>query len=78
MMDTGCCGMAGAFGYQKSHYRLSMEIGRPLFDRINAADSRTLIAATGTSCRQQIKDGTGRTALHPVQILYEALKDKTL
>ena len=76
MMDTSCCGMAGAFGYQKSHYRLSMEIGRPLFDRINAADSRTLIAATGTSCRQQIKDGTGRTALHPVQILYEALDPK--
>ncbi len=78
MLDTGCCGMAGAFGYQKRHYALSMKIGQPLFDRIGATDKYTLIAAPGTSCRQQIKDGTGHTALHPVQILYNALKHKPL
>lgn len=74
-LPTGCCGMAGAFGYEKEHYHLSMEIGaQKLFPLVNAADSKTIISAPGTSCRQQILDGTGRIAKHPIVVLREALK----
>jgi FAD/FMN-containing dehydrogenase/Fe-S oxidoreductase len=73
-IPSGCCGMAGAFGYEKEHYELSMKIGEMvLFPAVRAADSETVIAAAGTSCRNQILDGTGRRAYHPVEILYEAL-----
>ena len=72
---SGCCGMAGSFGYEKEHYEVSMKIGEMvLFPAVREANSETLIAAPGTSCRHQIKDGTGKTALHPVEILYDALK----
>jgi FAD/FMN-containing dehydrogenase/Fe-S oxidoreductase len=74
-IPSGCCGMAGSFGYEKEHYELSMKIGEMvLFPSVRAASDDTLIAAPGTSCRHQIKDGTGRTAKHPVEVLYEALK----
>jgi FAD/FMN-containing dehydrogenase/Fe-S oxidoreductase len=74
IIPSGCCGMAGAYGYYKSHYQMSMDIGEEiLFPAIRATNEEELIAAPGTSCRQQIKDGTGRTALHPVEILYRAL-----
>lgn len=74
-IPSGCCGMAGSFGYEKEHYEVSMKIGEMvLFPAIREAGSETLIAAPGTSCRHQIKDGTGRKALHPVEILYDALK----
>jgi FAD/FMN-containing dehydrogenase/Fe-S oxidoreductase len=74
-IPSGCCGMAGSFGYEKEHYEVSMKIGEMvLFPAVRNADSETLISAPGTSCRHQIKDGTGRTALHPIEILYEALK----
>jgi Fe-S oxidoreductase len=70
----GCCGMAGAFGYEKEHYELSMKIGEMmLFPAVRSASEETVIAAPGTSCRHHIKDGTGRTALHPVEILWDAL-----
>lgn len=73
-LNTGCCGMAGAFGYEKEHYDLSMKIGGlALFPAVQAADRHTIIAAPGTSCRQQIFDGTGRRALHPVEVLMQAL-----
>jgi Fe-S oxidoreductase len=73
-IPTGCCGMAGSFGYEKEHYELSNIIGEMvLFPEVRNADKYTVIAAPGTSCRHHIKDGTGRTALHPVEILYEAL-----
>ncbi len=76
-LKTGCCGMAGSFGYEKEHYNLSMKVGDlVLFPAIRALNQDTLIAAPGTSCRHQIKDGTGRKALHPVEILYEALVKK--
>jgi Fe-S oxidoreductase len=66
--------MAGSFGYEKEHYDISMKIGRQrLFPAINKTTSAILIAANGTSCRHQIKDGTGREALHPVTILRHAL-----
>jgi len=75
-IPSGCCGMAGAFGYEKEHQELSMKIGEMvLFPAVRAADKDTLIAAPGTSCRHQIEDGTGRKALHPAEILYAALKN---
>lgn len=73
-IPSGCCGMAGAFGYEKEHYELSMKIGEMvLFPAVRAAENDTIIAASGTSCRNQIFDGTGRKACHPVEIMYEAL-----
>jgi Fe-S oxidoreductase len=66
----GCCGMAGAFGYEKEHYELSMACGEDrLFPAVRAASPETIIAAAGTSCRQQILEGTGRRAIHPIVIL---------
>jgi Fe-S oxidoreductase len=73
-IPSGCCGMAGSFGYEREHFELSMQIGElVLFPAVRAAASDVIIAAPGTSCRHQIKDGTGRTALHPVEILHAAL-----
>ena len=75
-IPSGCCGMAGAFGFEKEHYDLSMKIGEMvLFPAVREAPADTLISAPGTSCRQQIKDGTGREALHPIEIMYAALKN---
>jgi len=74
LIPSGCCGMAGSFGYEKEHYEVSMQIGEMvLFPEVRNASESTLIAATGTSCRHQIADGTGRKAKHPVEILFEAL-----
>ncbi len=74
MIPSGCCGMAGSFGYEQEHYELSMQIGEMvLFPAIRKSDDQVIIAAPGTSCRHQIKDGTGRTAFHPIEILYQAL-----
>jgi Fe-S oxidoreductase len=74
VIPSGCCGMAGSFGYEKEHYDLSMQIGElVLLPAVRKADTNTLIAAPGTSCRHQVKDGTGRKALHPVEILWEAI-----
>lgn len=76
-IPSGCCGMAGSFGYEKEHYELSMKIGEMvLFPAVRQAEKNTIIAAPGTSCRHQIKDGTGTRAFHPVEILYEALTGK--
>jgi Fe-S oxidoreductase len=73
-IPSGCCGMAGSFGYEKEHYDLSNLIGEMvLFPEVRNAGPDTIIAAPSTSCRHHIKDGTGRTALHPVEILYAAL-----
>ena len=73
-IDAGCCGMAGAFGYEKEHYELSQQIGEDrLFPTLRTIDSNALVAASGTSCRHQIKDGLNKTALHPIEILYNAL-----
>ena len=71
---SGCCGMAGAFGYEKEHYDISMQIGELiLFPEVRKSNMDTLISAPGTSCRHQIKDGTGQDAFHPVEVLFEAL-----
>ena len=74
ILNTGCCGMAGSFGYEKEHYAVSMQVGEDtLFPKIRKTATDTLIAAAGTSCRHQIMDGTKRVAKHPVSILKEAL-----
>ena len=74
VIPSGCCGMAGSFGYEKEHYDLSMKIGElVLFPAVRNRSEGTLIAAAGTSCRHQVKDGTGVKALHPVEILWNAL-----
>jgi len=73
-IPSGCCGMAGSFGYEKEHFELSMKVGElVLFPAVREAEPEILISAPGTSCRHQIHDGTGKEALHPVEILYNAL-----
>ena len=73
-IPSGCCGMAGSFGYEKEHYDVSMKIGEMvLFPSVRKYASTCTVASPGTSCRHQIKDGTGEKALHPVEILLEAL-----
>ncbi|HEV2483319.1 MAG TPA: FAD-linked oxidase C-terminal domain-containing protein [Puia sp.] len=73
-LPTGCCGMAGSFGYEKEHYDVSMKIGGlVLFPSIEKEPETTIIAAAGTSCRHQIKDGVHRKAQHPAEILFDAL-----
>ncbi len=76
MIPSGCCGMAGSFGYEKEHYDVSMQVGElVLFPTVRKQPQEVIIAAPGTSCRHQIKDGTERDALHPVEILYDALRN---
>ncbi len=79
VIPSSCCGMAGSFGYEKDHYETSMAIGEMvLFPAVRAAsrNKTPLVAAPGTSCRHQIKDGTGVTAKHPIEILYTYCKNK--
>ena len=78
VIPSGCCGMAGSFGYEKEHYATSMTIGEMvLFPAVRkamaATEGRTIVTAPGTSCRHQIQDGTGIQAHHPIEILYNAL-----
>ncbi|PPL03890.1 FAD-binding and (Fe-S)-binding domain-containing protein [Parapedobacter indicus] len=74
-IPSGCCGMAGSFGYEKEHYEVSMKVGElVLLPTVRNTSEDVLIAAPGTSCRHQIKDGVGRRAYHPVEILWEALR----
>lgn len=66
--------MAGSFGYEKEHYNTSMKAGElALFPAVRKCEESDIVCAPGTSCRHQIKDGTGREALHPAEILFEAL-----
>lgn len=75
LIAAGCCGMAGSFGYEKEHYDVSMQIAElALLPAVRQAAADAIIAAPGTSCRHQIFDGTGRKALHPVEVLWEAVK----
>ena len=75
VIPSGCCGMAGSFGYEKEHYATSMAIGEMvLFPAVRGAGPDAIVAAPGTSCRQQILDGTGIRAKHPVEVLYDCLK----
>jgi len=74
-IPSGCCGMAGSFGYEREHYNLSRQIGElALLPAVReAAASGRVIAAAGTSCRGQILDGTGRRALHPIEVVASRL-----
>lgn len=74
VIPSGCCGMAGSFGYEAEHYDISMKIGESvLFPYVRSAKPQMIIAAAGTSCRHQIWDGTKRKAFHPVEILNKAV-----
>ena len=74
IIPSGCCGMAGSFGYEKEHYEVSMKVGeQTLFPAVRKASNDTIIIANGTSCRHQIKDGTARVAVHPITVMYNAL-----
>lgn len=76
-IDSGCCGMAGSFGYEANHYELSMKVGElVLFPKLRESSDEVLIAAPGTSCRHQIADGVGRSALHPATLLARKLKSE--
>ncbi len=73
-IKSGCCGMAGSFGYEKEHYELSMQIGElNLFPAVRKTTTEEIIAASGTSCRHHIEDGIGRKVLHPVEIMWDAV-----
>jgi Fe-S oxidoreductase len=75
LIPSGCCGMAGSFGYEKEHYDVSTKIGElVLFPAIRELNDEILVAASGTSCRHQIHDGTDKKSFHPAEILYNALK----
>lgn len=74
IIPSGCCGMAGSFGYEKEHYDISMKIGETtLFPYLRAQEGEFTVAASGTSCRHQIHDGVAMQAKHPVEIFYDAL-----
>ena len=74
VIDSGCCGMAGAFGYQARHYQVSMKMAElDLLPTVRAVDNETLVIANGTSCRHQIADGAQREALHIARVLQQAL-----
>jgi len=78
ILDTGCCGMAGAFGYEKEHYKISMQVGEDsVFPAIRNLSNDEICVAAGTSCRHQILDGTKRSTLHPASVLKMALKNPT-
>jgi FAD/FMN-containing dehydrogenase/Fe-S oxidoreductase len=75
VIPSGCCGMAGSFGYEKEHYEVSMKVAElVLLPELRKTAAETLVAAPGTSCRHQIKDGLARNSYHPTEILYAALK----
>ena len=75
VLDAGCCGMAGSFGFEREHYELSMKVGSlRLFPAVTAAEQDALVAATGVSCRQQIAHGAGRVAQHPITLLHSTVR----
>jgi Fe-S oxidoreductase len=74
LINAGCCGMAGSFGFEKEHYQVSMDIGEyALFPAVNAKGPEWEVAVMGVSCRQQIEHGTGRPARHLVELLRDSL-----
>jgi Fe-S oxidoreductase len=73
VLDTGCCGMAGSFGFEREHYDLSVQVASLELLPALAAAPEALVVAPGTSCRHQIRDLTGRRALHPLELLEEQL-----
>jgi Fe-S oxidoreductase len=78
VLDAGCCGMAGSFGYEHDHYDLSVQIANLALVPALKAEPDATVAATGTSCRHQIRDLTGRRALHPLEVIAEAMGDRSM
>jgi Fe-S oxidoreductase len=77
LIDAGCCGMAGTFGYETEHYELSQKIGAlQLFPYINKLTGKTLLAATGAACRMQIEQGTGEAVAHPIVLINQAIMNR--
>lgn len=77
VIPSGCCGMAGSFGFEAKHYDMSINIGNQiLFPAILKANNETIISAPGTSCREHIKHSTDRNVLHPIEVLWRARKGK--
>ena len=75
LIPSGCCGMAGSFGYEKEHFELSQQVGNlVLFPTIEKASSTTTIVATGISCRHQIADATTKRAVHSTEVLWAAIR----
>jgi Fe-S oxidoreductase len=75
-LDTGCCGMAGSFGYEAEHYEVSRLVGEQrLFPVIRAAAAEDIVVSSGFSCRLQIRHFTGRAAVHPARLLADSLDD---
>lgn len=77
-LDSGCCGMAGAFGYATDHYELSMRIGEQSLFHTLREQPHAMIAAPGTSCRQQVKDALNRDAKHPIELIADAIVGRAL
>lgn len=76
VLDSGCCGMAGGFGFERDHYEVSVRVGEHrLAPRVRAAAEETLLIADGFSCRTQVEDLTGRTALHTAEVIGMALEE---
>jgi hypothetical protein len=74
ILDSGCCGMAGAFGYMRTHYDMSVQMSElALSPAVRDLPANSIVAAPGTSCRHQIRDTTGRHALHPMEIIADAI-----
>jgi Fe-S oxidoreductase len=77
LLDSGCCGLAGSFGFEREHYDISVSIGeRRLLPAVRAAGEETLVIADGFSCKTQIEELTGRRALHTAEVLRMALPDR--
>jgi Fe-S oxidoreductase len=75
LIDSGCCGMAGAFGYESDHYDLSLDIGElSLFPAVRNASQDMIVAAAGFSCLTQIEEGTSREAIHPINLIRQILE----
>ena len=78
MVDDGCCGMAGAFGYEAEHFDISKRVGElvlfPALMAAKQADQEVFVTAPGVSCRAQIEDGTGCATLHPIQLVVRSMQ----
>lgn len=73
VLETGCCGMAGSFGYEKDHYEVSQDIGELVLFPALRKNQKDEVCAPGFSCRHQIKDGVGREAVHPAQLIARSI-----
>jgi Fe-S oxidoreductase len=74
LIEAGCCGMAGAFGYEAEHYELSMKIGElALFPAVRDAGEEVIVSAAGISCQSQIEDGTQVKAIHPIKVVQDVI-----